>query len=278
MLHIGLLIALLSMSGPEWSECYEDTFCIEAEDAGNRVDVYVRSLVDWDVTLSMDMELANMQADQQLPQVHSVSSQQRFKALTLKVKDISRSWSFRYDLKWMTGDFKARHAPGVVYELPFGHGVDVLVGQGFHGTETHHGKYAIDFDLPEGTPVRAAREGVVIDVVEGYKKGGVHPAMKIRANYVKIRHEDGTIAQYVHLRHLGAEVAVGDRIRTGELIGYSGNTGFSTGPHLHFEVFSLNKDLTRRTIPITFQTARRGVVHLQEGLYYRRPSSQLTSR
>lgn len=274
MLHLGLFIALFGSwtvsSGPDYSQCYDETFCIETEDVGNRVDVYIKSLVAWDVTLAMDMELANMQSTDSLPVVHSVKGTSREKALSLKVRDISRSWSFRYDLKWVTGDYTARHSLGAVYQLPFGAGVDILVGQGFHGAETHQGKYAIDFDLPEGTPVRAARGGLVIETQECFEEGGLDLQLKSRANFVKIRHDDGTIGHYVHLRHLGVEVSKGDRVRAGELIGYSGNTGYSSGPHLHFEVFSATRELSHRTIPVQFNTSRRGVVYLEEGHYYRR--------
>ena len=69
-----------------------------------------------------------------------------------------------------------------------------------------------------------------------YFEGRPDSALKSRANYVKIRHDDGTIGNYVHLQHDGVLVEVGDKVRTGDVIGMSGNTGFTTGPHLHFEV------------------------------------------
>lgn len=270
MLYLLALISLLPAFGPVWSECYEDTFCIEAEDAGNQVDVYVKSLVPWDITMALNMDLENMRPLATLPVVGSYAGRTRTKAVTLKVKDIGRSWSFRFDLQWVPGDFKARHDPGTVYELPYNPGLEFLVGQGAYGNLSHQGKYAIDWDMPVGTPVRAARSGIVIEIQECYTEGGPDPALKSRANFVKIRHEDGTIGHYVHLRHMGVEVSVGERVRAGELIGYSGDTGYSSGPHLHFEVFSATRELSRRTIPVQFRTARRGVTTLEEGRYYRR--------
>ncbi|MDE2997069.1 MAG: M23 family metallopeptidase [Bacteroidota bacterium] len=270
MLFLIALISLGSLAGPDWSECYEETFCIEAEDTGNQVDVYVRSLVAWDFTMSLDMDVENLRPDTSLPVVGSYPGGTRTRAVTLKVKDIGRSWTFQFDMQWVPGDFKARHREGTVYELPYGRGVDFLVGQGPYGDMSHQGKYAIDWDMPEGTPIRAARAGTVIEMRECYTEGGIDPSLKSRANFIKIRHDDGTIGHYVHLRHMGVEVSVGDRVRAGELIGYSGNTGYSTGPHLHFEVFSATRNLSRRTIPIRFRTARCGVTTLAEGTYYRK--------
>lgn len=274
MLYSGLLIALLAMgpvtTGSSYSECYENTFCVEVEDAGNRVEIYVRSMVDWEVTLSLDMQTANMRPDVALPLIQSVAGKQRSHAVSLKVRDIGRSWSFRYDLSWVPGDHKAQHNEGTAYELPFEKGESYMVGQGFHGKETHEGKYAIDFQLPEGTPVHAARGGMVIETVERFEEGRLDPALKSRANFVKILHEDGTIGYYVHFRFQGVEVEAGERVQAGELIGYSGNTGYSSGPHLHFEVFAATEDLSLRTFPVQFRTAERGLTHVTSGLFYTR--------
>lgn len=275
MLHLGLLIALFGISspvstGPDYSECYENTFCVEAEDAGNRVEIYVRSLVDWEVTISLEVEMANMRPDTAMPLVQSMPGKKRTHALTLKVRDIGYPWSFSYNLTWIPGDTGAQHDADAVYELPFAKGTSFAVGQGYQGKETHQGTYAIDFLLPESTPVHAARGGTVVDTADRFTEGKLDPALKTAGNFVTIRHDDGTFGYYVHFQHQGVTVRAGDRVETGQLIGYSGNTGYSSGPHLHFEVFSMTKDISSRTLPIRFRTGRHGVTYLEEGQRYRR--------
>ena len=111
--------------------------------------------------------------------------------------------------------------------------------QGNHTTDTHKDElcYAFDFQLVEGTPVLAAADGVVVTVVDCYRKGGrTTKEMRVMANYVALRHDDGLYSRYYHLCHNGACVEAGDRVSAGSPIGRSGSTGFSGGPHLHFDV------------------------------------------
>ena len=75
------------------------------------------------------------------------------------------------------------------------------------------------------------------------------------ANSILVQHADGTIGVYLHLQKGGNKVKVGDRVKAGEPIGLSGNTGFSSGPHLHFAVFTLKNGAERMTIPVKFRTA-----------------------
>jgi murein DD-endopeptidase MepM/ murein hydrolase activator NlpD len=109
--------------------------------------------------------------------------------------------------------------------------------------------------MPEGTPVVAAREGVVIEAEGDYIDGGKDPSLAKKANAIRILHSDGTIGTYAHFRHKGIAVENGQHVRAGEIIGYAGSTGYSNGPHLHFAVTHLNyRDAALETLsePITF--------------------------
>eukprot|EP00943_MAST-04B_sp_MAST-4B-sp1_P002377 g2377.t1 len=104
-----------------------------------------------------------------------------------------------------------------------------------HGTHKDSLKYAFDFDLDIGTPVVAAKDGVVVACCKKYTQGGVLKVLKARSNFIVLRHGDNTYTRYYHLKYDGVVVNAGDHVVEGEIIGYSGNTGFSTGPHLHFD-------------------------------------------
>ncbi len=125
---------------------------------------------------------------------------------------------------------------GPLYSLPYAPGETFQVGQGYLDFPTHMSEYAIDWTMPEETPIHAARAGVVIEVVDSFTKSGMTEDMKQKGNYVRIRHEDGSRALYYHLAHHGAKVKVGDKVEEGQLIALSGNTGYSATPHLHFMV------------------------------------------
>ena len=83
-----------------------------------------------------------------------------------------------------------------------------------------------------------------------------------------VRHGDATLANYAHLKKDGAVVKVGDTIEAGDLIGYSGNTGFSSGPHLHFSVFKTRNGSQRQTLPVKFRTSDAMSLTLAEGKNY----------
>lgn len=160
--------------------------------------------------------------------------------------------------KFSIGTPDVVQSPDFTYLLPFKDGQAVTVGQALGGKITTHNnpasKYAIDFTVPIGTPIVAARKGRVVDIDQNYSAGGADPLLK--ANHVLILHEDGTLGLYSHLAQNRISVTFGQRVEAGELIGYSGNTGYSTGPHLHFVVLSNTRttDGTAQYLsqPVTF--------------------------
>lgn len=108
----------------------------------------------------------------------------------------------------------------------------------FSDPQTHYGilKYAIDFPLNEGTEILAVADGQVKYQKTDSKKGGDDPKYIADNNFISIEHSNGEFSEYTHLRYNGGTKKVGDKVKRGEIIGYSGNTGYSTEPHLHFHI------------------------------------------
>lgn len=97
-----------------------------------------------------------------------------------------------------------------------------------------HSTPGIDFRTPLGTPVRAAGPGTVVGIEEDCRPGARWCSGR-RGNYVEIAHPAGRHSRYLHLRPGGVEVSLGQQVARGQVVGYSGNTGDSTGPHLHYD-------------------------------------------
>ena len=113
-------------------------------------------------------------------------------------------------------------------------------------SHTDDSVHAVDFPCAEGTTIVAARRGIVQAADGSSDTGCGDPECADQGNYVIVDHGDGTFAKYWHLQYDGALVAAGDQVQRGEPIGLSGNTGWSTGPHLHFAV----EDVFGYTLPL----------------------------
>lgn len=152
--------------------------------------------------------------------------------------DPALGWSMTFAYRGAMGSEASQHDAAVLYRYPFD-GPPRMCGQSFGGKFSHSDIdtfHSIDFLMPIGTPVVAARRGTVLATRDSMKGGGTEPMFKDRANYVWVAHSDGSVAAYVHLRHQGVAVAVGDVVQEGQLLGHSGNSGFSQAPHLHFSI------------------------------------------
>jgi murein DD-endopeptidase MepM/ murein hydrolase activator NlpD len=156
------------------------------------------------------------------------------------------------------------------YYLPYEVGKSFMLSQGYNGTFSHTGnkQYSLDFLMPVGTAVCAAREGTVSGVKEDSNSGGADESFTNLANYITIQHGDGTFADYLHLQQAGSIVAVGDHVTKGQVIGYSGNTGWSTAPHLHFMVFNL-VGTVHQSIPVAMLTEFGPSTSLNEFTFYK---------
>ncbi len=168
-----------------------------------------------------------------------------------------RGGHYRYWCDWTVGRLDARHDDSQVYLLPYatGHSYRVLQGYGSRFSHTGREQYAVDFKMAEGTPVHAARDGIVARVVEQHDKGCWEDGCGRYANFIVVLHGDGTTGEYYHLRQHGALVEEGERVRAGQRIGLSGNTGHSALPHLHFAVYRAVDWGRTQSIPVRFLTA-----------------------
>jgi len=118
-------------------------------------------------------------------------------------------------------------------------------------------KFAVDFLVSIGTSIFAAASGKVVWVKDDSKVGGKEKKKYWDlGNRIVIKHKFGEYTAYEHLKYKGVIVKIEQKLKKGQLIGYSGNTGWSTiGPHLHFEVFiKPSKDESEgETIPFSFE-------------------------
>lgn len=174
--------------------------------------------------------------------------------------------SFSY--QYLYGHPGAQHRPDEPYRLPYELAAAHRVSQAFPDVITHANaanRYAIDFEMPTGTPIQAARGGVVIETAGEFFSSGLDlESSGDRANFVRILHDDGTLALYGHLKWRSIRVDSGQRVSRGEHIADSGNTGFSSGPHLHF-VVQRNRAGASESVPVTFSGAAGEVLSPETG-------------
>lgn len=195
----------------------------------------------------------NMSSNYEFPCSFVVKPREKRELVSMWVSDGRKGSAYSYATSVVIGDPAARHNDNILYRLPIAvkDVGRVVISQGFNGRETHgdvQSRYAIDIPVSEGTSVRAARAGIVMDVANDYFRGGRTNKFLDRANFVRILHDDGTMALYAHLQLESIQVRMGERVQTGQVIARAGNTGFSSGPHLHF-VVQKNFDGELRAVP-----------------------------
>jgi murein DD-endopeptidase MepM/ murein hydrolase activator NlpD len=236
------------------------------------VTLAVESAYDTEFTLTLQCQLTNATSSQPVPLTVDSAGRQSFELMRIQQKNPALAWSYKFTYRWKSGARRAEKTNDAIYALPFRAGEAHRIIQGNLGKFSHfqgsENEYAVDFDAPVGTIVCAARAGIVTGVRQDFTVGAPDPALKQAANYVNIKHADGTFAQYLHLQTNGALVHLGEKVTEGQPIARSGNTGYTKGPHLHFVVFQTIDGDNRLTLPTKFRT-RFGVLNkLEEGQSY----------
>ena len=235
-----------------------EVYNVRNEETGTTV-VYAKNNYLCEESVIVEFKtLKNMEADKALPFKTVVpAGVKKYKLLTLTIKDRTKGSQLGYISKYCHGNaFKETHDYRYVYTIPYEEGKQFSIDQGYGGRFSHYMKgktYALDFSMKEGTPICAARGGIVILVKDNSNKHGKTMKYQSFGNYVTIYHEDGTMANYFHIKKRGSKVKVGDKVEAGQVIALSGNTGWSSGPHLHFQVFSFDEDMNVKSIPTKFR-------------------------
>ena len=174
-----------------------------------------------------------------------------------------------YRYEYSAGDPEATHQPTELYRVPFSVASEYTVTQAYPDVSTHKtpdSYYAVDIARPIGTDIVAARSGMVFDVAENNFKSGLDPERDgPAANVVRILHDDGTYAIYAHLNWNSIRVRPGERVTRGQYIADSGNTGFSSGPHLHFAVVHNSRN-GPISVPVQFEGANYAAVMPSTGM------------
>jgi len=262
----SLPILLLNASVCLAGNCSHEWICIDARESDTTVEFLAQNLKPWPLTVTLRVEASGVPVRPQSVVTRTVWPRETVTLST--VTGGTATPRYRYYWDWTPGDTDARHDADYLYRPPYATGHSYRVLQGFGSRFSHKGLeyYAVDFDMPVGTPVHAAREGIVVMVEESHERGCWERSCSRHANYVVVLHADGTTGEYYHLDHDGVLVEPGSRVARGELIGRSGNTGRTTMPHLHFAVYRATTWGRTQSLPLRFVTADGVVAQTRRGM------------
>lgn len=196
----------------------------------------------------------NAYSTPQLPHRFIVQSGQSSNLFQINSINKTKPWRVGFKYSYTIGAPLAEYISTRSYLPPIALGSSFHISQAFGGTFSHteeYNKYAVDITMPVGTPIHAARAGIVMAVDNDFYKNGIDKKYLSKANSITILHDDGSMAVYGHLELEKAQVHAGIKVKAGQLIAYSGNTGFSSGPHLHFAI-QINKGMKSVSLPFKF--------------------------
>jgi murein DD-endopeptidase MepM/ murein hydrolase activator NlpD len=242
-------------------QCEKGWACYSVKESKDTVEFWVLNKKELPFTATIGVETENLQSENSNGNYHDATSviQRYERKLLLKLYRKNAYQGFHYSsnfFDWAPGKYTAIH-DDYAYLKPFAPDARYRLIQGFNGGYSHFGasRYAVDFAMPIGSPVHAARGGVVVDAVERHNKRGESQRFAKYANYIVVLHSDGTTGEYYHLKQNGVAVEIGEKVTAGQYIGLSGNTGFSSMPHLHFAVYRAKSYGNFESLPFKFKAA-----------------------
>lgn len=212
---------------------------------------------------------SNVRSDPELPRRFTIASGISDTLFTIDNINPYKSSAFRLKYSYILGKPLVNYHSSTLYLPPIASHSEFQISQAFDGKFSHtdpQNKYAVDIMMPVGSPIYAARSGVVMEVKNDFFEAGTNEAFKSKANSIRIEHDDGSMAVYAHLALEQAQVFSGQRVEAGDLIAYSGNTGFTTGPHLHFAV-QINQGMKLVSVPFQFSNELHGPITPEAGLW-----------
>jgi len=263
---LAIAATLLLAVQPAEAHCVDDWLSVSEIQTGDGVELYATNYQNYPITYALMIDQGERSDGSIRTISETLPGQQSQRVMVLPKQEHSVDIS----CTWTIGSRYAAHDDDHIYRLPYAEGKSYRVLQGFESDWSHRGdeQFAIDFKMPVGTPVHAARSGIVARKEEGWDKGCWDQACDHYANFIVILHDDGTTGEYYHLQKDGVLVEVGERVVAGQQIGLSGNTGISAEPHLHFAVYHATKRGHSQSVPISFLTAGGIVYGPRNGHYY----------
>lgn len=257
---LSALAALLYQNNA-MAACADDWLGVDEVSDGGNIGLLATNLRDFPITFTLRVRSRGLVVKGPKTITETLEGKQSRLVMMFEDNGGNRKSKYRISCDWTIGDKDALHDDEQLYMLPYENGKSYRVLQGYGSRFSHVGleQYAVDFNMSVGTPVHAARAGVVARIEESSDKGCWDDGCGAYANYIVILHDDGTTGEYYHLQQNGALINVGDHIVAGQKIALSGNTGHTTMPHLHFAVYRAAAWGNTQSIPVRFLSSA-GVV------------------
>jgi len=236
--------------------CPADWIRIDSIEDNGAVELSATNSRNVPITVTLKTWAKNISENRSKAVTETIPPNESQLLIVLNQTDANGKPRYGFDCEWTIGSIDATHDEDLLYRLPYETGKSYRVLQGYGSRLSHTGReeYTVDFNMHEGTPVHAARGGIVARTEGSHSKGCWKNGCGKYANFIVIAHDDWTTGEYYHLQKDGVLVEVGDRVVAGQRIGLSGNTGNSTMPHLHFGVYRAAPWGKYQSIPVQFSS------------------------